>query len=62
MYNEYSDTNRAYKSLCTEFYDLTKPLASKEEVEVGFITLKRVNIGGAKERIEIKLVDDSKGA
>ena len=30
----------------------------KSTAEVGFITLKRVNIGGAKERIEIKLVDD----
>lgn len=30
----------------------------KSTAEVGYITLKRVNIGGGKERIEIKLVDD----
>jgi Ser-tRNA(Ala) deacylase AlaX len=30
----------------------------KSTAEVGFITLKRVNIGSGKERIEIKLVDD----
>lgn len=29
----------------------------KSTAEVGFVTLKRVNIGGGKERIEIKLVD-----
>lgn len=31
----------------------------KSTGEVGFITLKRVNIGGGKERIEIHLVDDT---
>jgi len=31
----------------------------KSTAEVGFITLKRVNIGSSKERIEISLVDDS---
>ncbi len=30
----------------------------KPTAEVGFVSLKRVNIGGGKERIEIKLVDD----
>lgn len=30
----------------------------KSTAEVGFVTLKRVNIGGGKERIEIKLADD----
>jgi Ser-tRNA(Ala) deacylase AlaX len=30
----------------------------KSTREVGFVTLKRVNIGGGKERIEIRLVDD----
>ncbi len=30
----------------------------KSTGEVGFVTLKRVNIGGGKERIEIKLVDE----
>ena len=29
----------------------------KSTAEVGYITLKRVNIGGGKERIEIKLID-----
>ncbi len=33
----------------------------KSTSEVGFITLKRVNIGGGKERIEIRLVDDVLG-
>ena len=31
----------------------------KSTGEVGFVTLKRVNLGGGKERIEIRLVDDS---
>lgn len=31
----------------------------KSTAEVGYITLKRVNIGSGKERIEIKLVSDS---
>lgn len=31
----------------------------KSTAEVGNVTLKRVNIGGGKERIEIRLVDDS---
>lgn len=31
----------------------------KSTGEVGFVTLKRVNIGAGKERIEISLVDDS---
>ena len=30
----------------------------KSTGEIGFVTLKRVNIGGSKERIEIRLVDD----
>jgi len=30
----------------------------KSTAEVGYITLKRVNIGGGKERIEIRLVND----
>ena len=30
----------------------------KSTGEVGYITLKRANIGGGKERIEIKLIDD----
>lgn len=30
----------------------------KSTAEVGFVTLKRVNIGGGKERIEICLVDE----
>ncbi len=30
----------------------------KSTAEVGFVTLKRVNIGGGKERIEIRLIDD----
>jgi Ser-tRNA(Ala) deacylase AlaX len=30
----------------------------KSTTEVGFVTLKRVNIGSGKERIEIKLVDE----
>lgn len=34
----------------------------KSTAEVGFITLKRVNIGGSKERIEIRLVEDRKNA
>lgn len=29
--------------------------------EVGFIGLKRINIGGGKERIEIKLLDNNLG-
>lgn len=29
----------------------------KSTAEVGYVTLKRVNIGGGKERIEIKLID-----
>lgn len=33
----------------------------RSTAEVGFITLKRVNIGSSKERIEISLVDDSIG-
>jgi len=33
----------------------------KSTAEVGFVTLKRVNIGGGKERIEIRLIDDSIG-
>ncbi|MBI2707287.1 MAG: alanyl-tRNA editing protein [Proteobacteria bacterium] len=33
----------------------------KSTAEVGCVTLKRVNIGGSKERIEISLVDDSIG-
>lgn len=28
----------------------------KSTAEVGFVTLKRVNVGGGKERIEIRLV------
>ncbi len=31
----------------------------KSTAEVGFITLKRKNIGGSKERIEITLIDDT---
>ena len=31
----------------------------KSTAEVGFVTLKRVNIGGGKERIEIRLMDDA---
>ncbi len=31
--NETPGPDRGYKSLCTEFYDLTKPLASGEEVK-----------------------------
>ncbi len=31
----------------------------KSTAEVGFVALKRVNIGGGKERIEISLVDDA---
>ena len=31
----------------------------KSTAEVGFVTLKRVNIGGGKERIEIKLIDEN---
>lgn len=33
----------------------------KSTSEVGFIGLKRINIGGGKERIEIKLLDDRQG-
>lgn len=33
----------------------------RSTAEVGFVTLKRVNIGGGKERIEIRLVDDQAG-
>lgn len=33
----------------------------KSTAEVGLVMLKRVNIGGGKERIEIKLVDDKLG-
>lgn len=33
----------------------------KSTAEVGFVTLKRVNIGSGKERIEIKLIDDNVG-
>lgn len=33
----------------------------KSTSEVGFITLKRINIGGGKERIEIKLLDGNLG-
>lgn len=33
----------------------------KATAEVGFISLKRINIGGRKERIEIKLLDDNLG-
>lgn len=32
----------------------------KSTAEVGYVTLKRVNIGAGKERIEIKLVDDDR--
>lgn len=32
MNHEKTDADRAYKSLCTEFYDLTKPFASAAEV------------------------------
>lgn len=31
----------------------------KSTAEVGYISLKRVNIGGGKERIEIRLIDDN---
>lgn len=31
----------------------------KSTAEVGFVTLKRVNLGGSKERIEIKLIEDA---
>lgn len=31
----------------------------KSTVEVGYVNLKRVNIGGGKERIEIRLIDDA---
>lgn len=31
----------------------------KSTAEVGYVTLKRVNIGGGKERIEIRLVEES---
>lgn len=30
----------------------------KSTAEVGFVTLKRINIGGGKERIEIRLVNE----
>lgn len=33
----------------------------KSTTEVGCVTLKRINIGGGKERIEIKLLDDLAG-
>lgn len=33
----------------------------KSTAEVGFVALKRVNIGGGKERIEIRLIDDKAG-
>ena len=33
----------------------------KSTAEVGFIVLKRVNIGGGKERIEIKLIENNLG-
>ena len=33
----------------------------KSTAEVGFVRLKRVNIGGGKERIEISLVNDFMG-
>jgi Ser-tRNA(Ala) deacylase AlaX len=33
----------------------------KSTAEVGFVTLKRVNIGGGKERIEIRLIEDKVG-
>jgi Ser-tRNA(Ala) deacylase AlaX len=33
----------------------------KSTAEVGYVTLKRVNIGGGKERIEIRLVDNLAG-
>lgn len=33
----------------------------KSTAEVGFVTLKRINIGGGKERIEIRLVEDKAG-
>ncbi|MDI9819329.1 alanyl-tRNA editing protein, partial [Tatlockia sp. PL877] len=33
----------------------------KSTSEVGLIALKRINIGGGKERIEIKLLDDNLG-
>ena len=32
----------------------------KSTAEVGFVTLKRKNIGGSKERIEITLADDTR--
>lgn len=33
----------------------------KSTAEVGYVSLKRINIGGGKERIEIKLVDEMLG-
>ncbi|MBT4880864.1 MAG: alanyl-tRNA editing protein [Alphaproteobacteria bacterium] len=33
----------------------------KSTAEVGFVSLKRKNLGGSKERIEIRLVDDNAG-
>lgn len=33
----------------------------RSTAEVGFISLKRINIGSGKERIEIKLLDNNKG-
>ena len=33
----------------------------RSTAEVGFVTLKRINIGGGKERIEIKLLDSDLG-
>lgn len=72
---EYNDIIKADKPIQTGFTDVSTqkrfwkidgfaevPCGGthvKSTAEVGFVTLKRCNIGGSKERIEIRLADES---
>jgi len=74
---EYNDIIKADKPIQTGFTDVATqkrfwkidgfakvPCGGthvQSTAEVGFVTLKRCNIGGSKERIEIRLVDESVG-
>lgn len=71
--NEYNQIIASDKSIKTGFSDIEKQRRYweiegfskvacggthvKSTAEVGYVTLKRVNIGGGKERIEIKLIN-----
>jgi len=73
--NEYNEIIKQDRAIKTGFFDIENqrrfweiegfskvPCGGthvKSTGEVGFITLKRKNIGGSKERIEITLIDDS---